>query len=87
MASCGRLLIGLLRRRIGHVHGLSQTTSGMKLSGFLLLLAGWGIVLAALALLTVEAQRAAFVIAGVGVEALGLFLFARSHLVPRRERE
>jgi hypothetical protein len=59
----------------------------MKLSGFLLLLAGWGIVLAALALLTVEAPRAAFVIAGVGVEALGLFLFARSHLVPRREPE
>jgi hypothetical protein len=59
----------------------------MKLSGFLLLLAGWGIVLAALALLTVEAQRVAFVLAGIGVEAVGLFLFARSHLVPQRERE
>jgi hypothetical protein len=59
----------------------------MKLSGFLLLLAGWGIVLAALALLTAETPRAAFVMAGIGVEALGLFLFARSHLVPQRERE
>ena len=59
----------------------------MKLSGFLLLLAGWGIVLAALALLTAEAPRVAFVLAGIGVEALGLFLFARSHLGPPRERE
>jgi hypothetical protein len=59
----------------------------MKLSGFLLLLAGWGIVLSALALLTAEGPRAAFVLAGIGVEILGLFLFARSHLVPQKERE
>ena len=58
----------------------------MKLAGFLLLLAGWGIVLAALELLASEAPRAGFVLAGVGVEALGLVLVIRSHLVPRRER-
>ena len=58
----------------------------MRLTGFLLLLAGWGIVLAAVAVLKSEAQRIAFVLAGLGVEALGLTLVARSHLVQRRER-
>jgi hypothetical protein len=58
----------------------------MKLFGFLLLLAGWGIVLAALVLLAAETPRASFVLAGCGVEALGLVLVVRSHLVPRRER-
>jgi hypothetical protein len=61
-------------------------SSGVKLSGFLLLLSGWGIVLAALVLLAVETQRASFVLAGIGVEVLGLILVVRSHLVPRRER-
>jgi len=59
----------------------------MRLTGFLLLLAGWGIVLAALALLRQNGPRAAFILAGVAVEALGLALVARSHLVPRRDRE
>jgi hypothetical protein len=58
----------------------------MKLTGFLLLLSGWGIVLTALALLAAEAPRAGFVLAGVGVEALGLTLVARSHPRPRRVR-
>ena len=58
----------------------------MKLAGFLLLLAGWGIVLAALALLVQHGPRDAFVLAGIAVEGLGLALVARSHLVPRRER-
>jgi hypothetical protein len=61
-------------------------SSGVKLSGFLLLLSGWGIVLAALVLLAAETQRASFVLAGMGVEVLGLILVVRSHLVPRRER-
>ena len=61
-------------------------SSGVKLSGFLLLLAGWGIVLAAVVLLAAETPRAGFVLAGIGVEALGLILVVRSHLVPRRER-
>jgi hypothetical protein len=58
----------------------------MKLTGFLLLLAGWGIVLAALVLLTQQTQRAGFVLAGIGVEAVGLVAVVRAHLVPRRER-
>ena len=58
----------------------------MKLAGFLLLLAGWAIVLFALALLASTSQRAGFVLAGIGVEALGLVLAVRSHLVVSEDR-
>jgi len=51
----------------------------MKLAGFLLLLAGWIIVLSAVALLPAPVQRAGFVLAGIGVEAVGLVLAVRSH--------
>ena len=57
----------------------------MKLTGFAMLLAGWGIVLAALILLRSEASRAGFVLAGAGVEALGLVFVVRSHLVHRKD--
>jgi len=59
----------------------------MKLVGFLLLLSGWGIVLAAVALLRSTLPQAGFVLAGLGVQALGLVLVIRSHLVLQRERE
>lgn len=52
----------------------------MKLAGFLLLLAGWVIVLTAIGLLPPVTVRSAFVLAGVAVEALGLILVVRSHL-------
>jgi len=58
----------------------------MKLAGFLLLLAGWAIVIFAVALLTSAPQRAGFVLAGIGVEALGLILAVRSHLVLSGDR-
>ncbi len=58
----------------------------MKFVGFLLLLAGWGIVLAAVVLLASALPRTGFVLAGVGVEVLGLILVVRSHLVLRGER-
>ena len=58
----------------------------MKLAGFLLLLAGWAIVIFAVALLASAAQRAGFVLAGIGVEALGLVLAVRSHLVLSGDR-
>ena len=51
----------------------------MKFAGFLLLLSGWGVVIAAVALLAGVA-RAGFVAAGLGVEALGFVLVVRSHL-------
>jgi hypothetical protein len=59
----------------------------MKILGFLLLLAGWAIVIAAIALLVVEAPRAAFVLAGIGVEIVGLVLVIREHPARRGEHE
>jgi len=59
----------------------------MKVAGFLLLLAGWGIVVSALALLAPAVPRTVFVLSGLGVEALGLSLAVRAHLVLREERE
>jgi hypothetical protein len=53
----------------------------MKLAGFLLLVAGWAIVVAAVALLPSAGARAGFVLSGVAVELLGLALTVRSHLV------
>jgi hypothetical protein len=59
----------------------------MKIAGFLLLLAGWLLVLAAVVLLRAVGPRAAFVLAGLGVEALALVLVFRSHLSPRGRHE
>jgi hypothetical protein len=53
----------------------------MKVAGFLMLVAGWGIVLASLPLLASMKPRAIFVLAGLGVEVIGLVLVVRSHLV------
>src|ERR1039458_4279993 len=46
----------------------------MRIAGFLLLLAGWGIVLSTIALLRSSSPIASFVTAGTGVEVLGLVL-------------
>jgi hypothetical protein len=51
----------------------------MKLGGFLLLLSGWAIVFAALAMLRGTAISI-FVLAGVAVEVIGFVLVARAHL-------
>jgi len=59
----------------------------MKILGFLLLLSGWAIALTAVALLTRDAPRVAFVLAGVGVEILGLALVIRAHSIHRGELE
>jgi len=59
----------------------------MKLAGFLLLLAGWGLVLSAVVLLASPSPRAAFVLGGMGVELLGLALAVRAHLLPRAARD
>jgi len=53
----------------------------MKLAGCLLLLAGWGLVLSALAMLPATSVRAGFVLAGLCVQLLGLGLVARAHWV------
>ena len=58
----------------------------MKFTGFLLLVAGWVIVLTAVAVLENPRTRTGFVWAGLGVEGLGLGLVFRAHLVIRGER-
>ncbi len=55
----------------------------MKLLGFFLLLAGWMLVISALVMLRQATPRTIFVLAGVGVEIVGLVLAARSHLILR----
>ncbi len=58
----------------------------MKFVGFLLLISGWFLVLASIVLLGSSSARGAFVFTGVAVEALGLVLAFRSHLIPREEK-
>jgi len=50
-----------------------------------LLLGGWIIVLAAIALLPAGPSEVIFVLLALGVEALGLTLVCRAHLIPSRE--
>ncbi len=57
-----------------------------RLVGFLLLLAGWGLVLAAIGMLKSNAPRTTFVLAGVAVELLGLVLLVRAHLLSQDEK-
>ena len=59
----------------------------MKLAGFLFLLAGWAIVVAAVALLASANASALFVLAGVGVEIIGLTLVIRSNPFVGRDNE
>ena len=59
----------------------------MKLAGLLLLVAGWGIAVFAIALLNSTGARSAFVLAGVATELLGLALLVRAHVVLDAERE
>jgi hypothetical protein len=58
----------------------------MRAVGFLLLPAGWFLVLAAVVLFAGPASRAAFVFIGIAVQALGLVFFFRSHSIPRKEK-
>jgi hypothetical protein len=58
----------------------------MRLLGFFLQIAGWIIVLAAIALLQATPQTA-FALAGFCVELLGVTLAVRSHVIPHGEKE
>jgi hypothetical protein len=58
----------------------------MKPAGLLLLVAGWGIVISAVALLPSPMGRAGFALAGIAVELLGLALMVYSHLVLNAEK-
>ena len=57
----------------------------MKLAGFLLLLAGWAIAMTAIVILPSAGARAAFLLAGMAVEAVGLVIVFRSHLAVEKE--
>ena len=59
----------------------------MKLAGLFTLLSGWVIVVAAVILLRSASACGAFVLAGIGVEVLGLTVLVRAHSAPRREQE
>jgi hypothetical protein len=59
----------------------------MKLIALFLLLAGWIIVLAAVALMGSAAPRAAFALAGAGVEVLGFGLLVRAHMPLHGDRQ
>ena len=58
----------------------------MKAVGFMMLLMGWVLVLAAIVLFPAAGLMTAFVLAGIAVEVLGLVLAFRSHLIPREEK-
>lgn len=58
----------------------------MKITGVLLLVTGWLLVLCALIMLPPGLARNAFVLAGLGVEAMGLTLAVRAHLPERADR-
>lgn len=59
----------------------------MRITGLLMMPAGWIIVLAAVALLRVSLVQNLFIAAGVGVELLGLVLLTRSHFIEKRGNE
>jgi len=58
----------------------------MKLAGFLLLVTGWAVVLAALIMFPGGAPLTAFILSGAAVEILGLGVVIRSHLTPRQDK-
>jgi hypothetical protein len=56
--------------------------------GILLLLSGWGIVLASVSLLgKATGARAGFIVAGLATEGIGLVYFVRSHVSAPGGRE
>ena len=59
----------------------------MKIAGFLMLLSGWVLVLAAVVLLPAGGALASFALIGVAVELLALVLIFRSHPTPQRRHE
>jgi uncharacterized membrane protein len=77
----------MLRFAAGGYAARFQGVDGVKAFAFLLLLAGWGLVIAALALLSREAPRDVFIVAGLAVEAMGLVMVIRAHPAARGEED
>jgi len=59
----------------------------MKITGLLMMPAGWFLVLAALVLLRAFVAQDLFIAAGIGVEILGVVLFTRAHSVAKGGHE
>lgn len=57
----------------------------MKYAGLLVMPAGFFLSIAAILLFPAPAPRAAFVLCGLAVEAMGLVVAVRGHMVPRGE--
>lgn len=57
----------------------------MKYAGLLVMPAGFFLTLAALVLFTAPVERLAFVLSGLAVEALGLGVAVRGHMLAQRE--
>ena len=58
----------------------------MKFAGLLVMPAGFFLTVAALVLFPGSAQRAVFVVCGLVVEALGLGVAVRGHMLARGEK-
>jgi hypothetical protein len=59
----------------------------MKITGLLIMPAGWLIVLAAVVLLRAYLVQNLFIAAGIGVEIMGLVLLTRAHGTAKRGHE
>ena len=57
----------------------------MKYAGLLVMPAGFFLTIAALVLFQAAAPRAAFVVCGLAVEGMGLFVAVRGHMPARGE--
>lgn len=57
----------------------------MRIAGFLLLTAGWVIVIAAILLLHFPVSTAGFLLAGIAIQILGLVFAIHSHRVMKSE--
>jgi hypothetical protein len=81
-----RIIVLFLQSRARAASGFSAGSTLMKIAGFLLLLSGLFLVLAALALLHQSSPQALFVLLGMAVEVLGLAMVFRAHLPPKERR-
>ena len=66
--------------------GQCNKIPGIKLIALFLLVSGWIIVLAAIALLSVGGLLGLFMLAGAGIEAAGLVCLFRAHRIAPGDR-
>ena len=69
-----------------HLSPAVKWSQVLKIAGFLMMLAGWGVVLAAVLMLRSEASKTVFAIAGIAIEGLGFLIAARAHIPARGTR-